>query len=140
MSPNWGKMRELVESGFLSDTHNDNRAWRMDYIPSEDQKIVIAAIEEAVRTKTIFNVEHRVRQADGGIRWTRSRAVPVLNDAGEIVEWAGSASDGVARHEPEQQVRDLNATLQDASRRRCENRRSRKKPYAKPRRWRRLAN
>lgn len=113
MSPDWGEMRELAGSGFLSDTRDGNRAWLMDYIPVEDQEMVTAAIDEAIRNKTIFNLEHRVRRADGGIGWTLSRAVPVLNEAGEIMEWAGAASDVTARHEAEQQLRDLNATLQE---------------------------
>lgn len=113
MSPDWGEMRELAGGGFLSDTHDSNRAWLMDYIPSEDQGTVTAAIDQAIRHKAMFHLEHRVRRADGGIGWTLSRAVPILDDGGEIVEWAGAASDVTARHEAEQQLRDLNATLEE---------------------------
>ncbi|WP_043978764.1 PAS domain-containing protein [Novosphingobium sp. P6W] len=113
MSPDWGEMRELAGGGFLSDTHDSNRAWLMDYIPSEDQGTVTAAIDQAIRNKAMFHLEHRVRRADGGIGWTLSRAVPILDDGGEIVEWAGAASDVTPRHEAEQQLRDLNATLEE---------------------------
>jgi hypothetical protein len=37
-------------------------------------------IREAVRTKGLFELEHRVRRTDGTLGWTNSRAVPLLND------------------------------------------------------------
>ncbi|MBV9108742.1 MAG: PAS domain-containing protein, partial [Gemmatimonadetes bacterium] len=40
-------------------------------------------------------------RADGTPGWSVSRAVPVLGDAGEIVEWVGAASDVTARKEAE---------------------------------------
>lgn len=64
-----------------------------EYIDTEDQPHVIARIDEAIRTKSIFELEHRVRRADGSLGWTISRAVPLLDAQGEIVEWIGSAID-----------------------------------------------
>lgn len=112
MSPDWGEMHELTGGGFLSDTTDGSRAWLMDYIPVEDQPVVTAAIDEAIRTRGTFCLEHRVRRADGSVGWTLSRAVPVLGESGEILEWAGAASDVTARRAAEQQLRDLNATLE----------------------------
>nr|WP_312912591.1 ATP-binding protein [Natronosalvus caseinilyticus] len=51
------------------------------------------AINEAIRTKSAFELEHRVEQVDGSLGWTFSRAVPMLDDDGNIVEWIGMASD-----------------------------------------------
>jgi len=113
MSADWGEMKELAGGGFLPDTNDSSRAWLMDYIPAEDHAVASAAIDKAIRTKTLFSLEHRVRQADGGIGWTLSRAVPILDDNGEILEWAGAASDVTARREAEQQLRDLNASLEN---------------------------
>ncbi len=113
MSADWGEMKELAGGGFLPDTNDSSRAWLMDYIPTEDHAVVSAAIDEAIRTKKLFSLEHRVRQADGGIGWTLSRAVPILDDNREILEWAGAASDVTARREAEQQLRDLNVRLED---------------------------
>jgi PAS domain S-box-containing protein len=113
MSADWGEMKELAGGGFLPDTNDSSRAWLMDYIPDQDQAVVSAAIDKAIQTKTLFSLEHRVRRVDGGIGWTLSRAVPILDDDGEILEWAGAASDVTARREAEQQLRDLNASLED---------------------------
>lgn len=47
--------------------------------------------------------EERFRAlADGSIGWTFSRAVPILDDGGEIIEWFGAASDITARKEIEE--------------------------------------
>ena len=41
----------------------------------------------------MFELKHRVRKMDGTIGLTLSRAVPMVNDDGEIVEWFGTAID-----------------------------------------------
>jgi signal transduction histidine kinase len=64
-----------------------------------------------VRTKNPFQLEHRVRRADGTLGWTYSRAVPLLNGNGEIREWFGAASDVTARKEAEENFRKLAQTL-----------------------------
>ena len=65
-----------------------------------------AAINEAIRTKSIFELEHRVRRADGSLGWTFSRAVPLLDANGEIVEWFGAASDITERKQAEKALRE----------------------------------
>ena len=112
MSPDWTEMRQLAGGGFLADTEGPNQAWLRDYIVPEERASVAAAIENAVRTKSVFELEHRVRRADGSSGWTLSRAVPLLNPAGEIKEWFGAASDVTARKEAEAALRRLNETLE----------------------------
>ncbi|MDT7552972.1 MAG: hypothetical protein QOI16_1508 [Pseudonocardiales bacterium] len=51
------------------------------------------AIHKAIRDKTVFELEHRVLRPDGTLRWALSRAVPLLDDAGQITEWIGAATD-----------------------------------------------
>lgn len=97
MSPDWSEMRYLEGSGFLADTASVNREWLRDYIHPADQENVLQAIRRAVETETMFELEHRVFRSDGALGWTLSRAVPIRNDAGEITEWFGAASDVTAR-------------------------------------------
>ena len=101
MSPDWTEMRELDGRGFIRDTQHPNRDWLEQYIDAEDQPRVLAAIDEAIRGKHVFELEHRVRRVDGTLGWTLSRAVPLLDEHGEIREWFGAASDVSARHEAE---------------------------------------
>jgi PAS domain S-box-containing protein len=121
MSPDWGEMKQLDGGGFLptTDASAPNRSWLLAYIPESDRAAVTAAIEEAIRLKQIFDLEHRVVRADGTVGWTLSRAVPLLGPDGEILEWFGAASDISARREAEAalrqseaKLRELNATLE----------------------------
>ena len=113
MSSDWGEMKELDGGGFLPSTPSSkpNRSWLLAYIPDSDQAAVTAAIDEAIRLKKTFDLEHRVVRADGTVGWTLSRAVPLLSPAGEIVEWFGAASDINARREAEAALRESEAKL-----------------------------
>lgn len=99
MSPDWTELRELDGRGFIVDTQAARASWIDDYIFPEDQALVRAAIDEAIRNKRMFELEHRVRRVDGSAGWTLSRAVPLLDENDEIVEWFGAASDVTGRRE-----------------------------------------
>jgi PAS domain S-box-containing protein len=109
MSPDWSVMHQLNGGSFLSDTGEPISNWIQKYIHELDQPLVKKAINQAISQKSIFQLEHRVLQADGTIGWTSSRAVPILNDEGDIIEWFGAASDITLRKQMEealQQARD----------------------------------
>ncbi len=93
MSPDWSQMRELDGQGFIGDTPDPSENWMGDYILPEDRDLVQGAIDHAIRTKSQMDLEHRVIRADGTPGWTKSRAIPMLGDDGEITEWLGTASD-----------------------------------------------
>src|ERR1700761_9678288 len=86
MSADWQTMRQLDGRGFLQDALEPITDWIQKYIPPDDEQKVREAIADAIRNKKIFQLEHRVVQADGTTGWTLSRAVPILNDNGEIIE------------------------------------------------------
>jgi PAS domain S-box-containing protein len=106
MSADWRIMQELDGRGFLSDTSEPIADWLPKYIHPQDQEMVQAAIDEAIREKKIFQLEHRVLQADGVLGWTFSRAVPILDDKGEIIEWFGAATDISERKRTEEALRE----------------------------------
>jgi PAS domain S-box-containing protein len=111
MSPDWGEMRQLDGRGFLSDSTPDDPAWLNKYVHPDDQPLVLATIGEAIRTKSVFELEHRVRVADGSLGWTMSRAVPLLDDDGEVREWFGAASDVTQRKQNEEALATSEARL-----------------------------
>ncbi|MNK31837.1 Sensor protein kinase WalK [compost metagenome] len=106
MSPDWEEMRELDGRGFLKDTLEPITGWLEKYILPEDKLFLEAAIAAAVEEKRIFHLEHRVLRADGNIGWTLSRAVPILDGNGEIIEWFGTASDISEAKRVEQALRE----------------------------------
>ena len=105
MSPDWSEMLTLQGGDFLADTPRPNPTWLDDYIHPDDQGKVREAIDRAVSTGGVFDLEHRVRRLDGGLGWASSRAVPVRSVAGDIVEWFGAASDITARKQAEDSAR-----------------------------------
>ncbi|GAB4050325.1 PAS domain-containing sensor histidine kinase [Spirosoma litoris] len=105
MSADWRQMNQMDGKTFLADTQEPSRNWLLKYIPAEDQLQFEMAIEDAIATKRVFELEHRVVQADGTIGWTVSRAVPILDEQGQIVEWFGTASDVTERKRAEEALR-----------------------------------
>jgi signal transduction histidine kinase len=111
MSPDWSEMRQLDGKGFIADTAKPRVDWLNEYIDVADQPLLLKTIREAVRTKSMFELEHRVRRTDGTLGWTYSRAVPLLDANGAIVEWFGAASDITVRKQAEEKYRKLAQTL-----------------------------
>lgn len=111
MSPDWKEMRQLDGQGFITDTQAPDTNWIDRYIHPDDRPRVLQTIQDAIASKTIFELEHRVIRPDGSLGWTLSRAVPVLNEDGEITEWFGAASDVTKRKETEENYRKLAESL-----------------------------
>ncbi|MFN7948819.1 MAG: PAS domain S-box protein [Blastocatellia bacterium] len=109
MSPDWREMRHLEGRDFIADTAGPSATWLEKYIHPDDQPHVLATINEAIRTKSMFALEHRVIRVDGTLGWTFSRAIPLLDDEGEIVEWFGAASDVTERKQAEAALRESEA-------------------------------
>jgi signal transduction histidine kinase/response regulator of citrate/malate metabolism len=111
MNADWSQMLRLEGRGFVADMQNPSEDWLRQYIYPDDQPLLTAAIEKAIAAKTTFELEHAVRRIDGTLGWTHSRAVPLLDQNGEIVEWFGAASDVTDRKLAENALRDLNENL-----------------------------
>jgi two-component system, chemotaxis family, CheB/CheR fusion protein len=106
MSPDWSEMLQLDGQGFIASTTGPSTSWLDKYIDAEDQPRVMEAIQAAIQARSMFELEHRVRRADGSLGWTLSRAVPLLDESGEIAEWFGAASDVTARKAAEEAMRE----------------------------------
>jgi len=105
MSADWREMHSLAGKEFVATTENPREDWTDAYIPETDKQTVWEAIDRAIQTRSIFELEHRVLRLDGSIGWTFSRAIPVLDEQGEIVEWLGAAQDVTERKEAEERMR-----------------------------------
>lgn len=111
MSPDWQEMRTLQGRGFIADTDAPSVRWMDEYLFPEDQAEIRRTIEAAVARTEPFELEHRVRLADGSAGWIFSRAVPVMDAAGRVTEWFGMAADVTARHRAVEQLRESEAFM-----------------------------
>ncbi|MBE7209385.1 MAG: PAS domain-containing protein [Gluconacetobacter diazotrophicus] len=110
----WFELRGL--DGGNDDDDDDGTAgpgggWMERRVHPDDRAEVAAAIEVAIRDRRPFEMEHRVRRPDGGVGWMLSRAVPLLDEAGRIIEWFGAADDVTDRKHAEQALADSEGRL-----------------------------
>ncbi|MFN7930722.1 MAG: PAS domain-containing protein [Blastocatellia bacterium] len=78
----------------------------------DDRPAMIAAWTHSIQTGAPYDIEHRIRTADGSYCWMRSRALPRRNEAGEIVRWYGSTEDIHERKVAEEELRRSTTLLQ----------------------------
>ena len=62
--------------------------------------------KEAVRTKSKYEGEYRLRRHDGVYRYFIARSVPVLNEDGSIREWVGTCIDITERKKAEEKLKE----------------------------------
>ncbi|QWT19371.1 response regulator [Bacillus sp. NP157] len=111
MDPTWSRMEQLAGRGFIADTTSPSVDWLAEYVPPTDRERVREAIDDAVSAKGVFELEHRVIQVDGSTGWVQSRAVPVLDEHGELIEWFGAAANISVRKSAEHSLRENEARL-----------------------------
>jgi signal transduction histidine kinase len=111
MSPDWQELRYLRGRQFMEDTNQPERNWLEKYVPPEDRPTVLSAIQQAIANRRLFELEHRILRADGSVAWTYSRAVPLFDAKGEIVQWFGTASDVTSRRQAENALRKSHETF-----------------------------
>jgi len=105
MSADWSEMQPLDGRNLVASNSTPIRDW-LSNLPAFEHARVREAIARAVADKHVFELEHQVIRPDGSLAWTFSRAMPVLDEAGEITEWLGTASDVTPRKQAEEALRE----------------------------------
>jgi PAS domain-containing protein len=100
MSPDWSEVYHM-EGRPLVDPDDPERTWLEAIVPDEERDRVAAAIRDARDTERPLHLEHRVVQPDGSQGWMASRAVPIRDEDGTLVEWFGTSTDITDRKAPE---------------------------------------
>jgi two-component system sensor histidine kinase/response regulator len=81
-------------SAFTGQTFRELRGWGwLNAVHLDDQPQTTRIWTEAVATRSIYQVEHRLRRHDGEYHHMLVRAVPILGDNGAIDEWVGVHTD-----------------------------------------------
>ena len=82
----------------------------------DDAERTIAAWKECSRTGGIWDIEHRFRGVDGEYHPVLARGVPIKNEYGQIVSWAGINLDISRIKQAEAALRESEARIQQALR------------------------
>ena len=90
--------------GWMETLHPDEVAW------------VQTTRQLAVAAGQPYELDARLRQADGTYRWVLRRAVPLRNESGRIVQWYGTGTDIDDLKRAEAALRESEAFLTEAQR------------------------
>jgi len=83
----WEKLTGTAESEALG------TAWIDQIHPDDRDRVMVAIAQKKDGRLDYFDIEFRLRVANGRWLWVRDRGGPVLDDAGQVIEWAGVLED-----------------------------------------------
>lgn len=79
---------------FTGQSFDELRGWGwLNAIHPDDRPHTARVWSTAVASRTVYQVEHRIRRRDGEYRHMLVRAVPILDEGGTIREWIGVHTD-----------------------------------------------
>jgi PAS domain S-box-containing protein len=133
------KLRQVIDTvpGLLWSTGSDGEPtqlnqWALDYIGVRFENLLrlgwthflhpddlsesTNAFYHATQTGTSHQIVHRLRRADGEYRWHHTRAEPLRNRQGRILQWYGLSIDIEERKQAEDRLRRSEAYLAEAQR------------------------
>ena len=86
LSPQWVRYTGIPESEQLG------FGW-FDQLHPDDQERALKAWTNTVKGSDIYDLEFRIRGADGNYRWFKSRALPLRTEEGAVLKWFGTSTD-----------------------------------------------
>ena len=98
-STQWTQYTGVPESELLG--------WRwLEVLHPDDCEPTRRHWKDSVAGRGPYDVEYRVRRADGVYRWFKTRGVPIRNGEGEIVKWFGTCTDFTDLRQAEDALRE----------------------------------
>lgn len=98
---------------FTGTTLEEMQGWGWTKVHHPDHvDRVVERIRQSFQTGTPWEDTFPMRGRDGRYRWFLSRALPIRNEAGEVVRWFGTNTDVTEQIEAERALRELNGTLE----------------------------
>jgi PAS domain S-box-containing protein len=99
-------------TGRSCESFYENQDIVKDAIHPDDREFVSKALEQR-NNGVLYHKEHRIIHFDGSMRWVSSRSFPVRNETGELYRWVSTMEDITARKQAEEEIRRLNAELEE---------------------------
>jgi len=85
-------------------------------IHSDDAANAVRVWTEALKERSLYETEYRIRRYDGEYRWFTVRAVPILEQDGRVREWVGTCTDLTKRRDAEEKLKHKELELQRSQR------------------------
>jgi PAS domain S-box-containing protein len=104
----------LAEYDGVSSEEDARYSWAAALHP-DDLHISYEAWMHAVQTGETFQIEHRMRIADGSYRWHLSRGVPLRDETGQVIRWYGTSTDIQDLKEAQQAIATYVKKLEDSN-------------------------
>jgi PAS domain S-box-containing protein len=109
-SLNWFNPRVYEYAGY-GPGELDGEKWGQ-IVHLDDVPVAVAAWTRAVSSGEPYEIEFRLRRADGVYRWFLARAVPARDPQGRIIRWIGTNTEVHDQKLIAAQLAELNATLE----------------------------
>ena len=110
-----GVNRQALE--YFGKTVEELGSWSTtDAVHPDDLPGVISAWSHSVKTAAPYDVDHRLRRADGVYRWFHARGLPLRDAQGRIFRWYALLTDIDERKQAEEKLRDSETDLLEAQR------------------------
>jgi PAS domain S-box-containing protein len=109
---------ELVNQqilGYFGTTLDEMKEWTL-FLHPDDRARVMAYWRGTTESGQAYDVEHRLRRADGAYRWFQARGLPHRDAQGRIVRWYNLLTDIDERKRAEDALRRSEAYLSEAQR------------------------
>ena len=84
-----------------------------DAVHPDDLPRVVAAWKHSAETGDTFDIDERLRGADGAYRWFHIRGLPLLDAEGRIIRWYNLLTDIDERKRAEAKLQDENVALRE---------------------------
>ena len=89
--------------------------WNYAFHPDDRQR-AWNRWKQATETGEAYEIEYRLRRADGSYHWVLGRALPLRDACGQIIKWFGTCTDIDVQKRAEEALRDANRRLLEAER------------------------
>jgi formate hydrogenlyase transcriptional activator len=104
--------RQVLE--YFGKTLQDLKGWTTsEAVHPSDLPHAVAAWRHSVETGDPYDVDHRLRRADGVYRWFNSRGLPLRDSEGRIVRWYNLLTDIDERKKAEENLQKENLALRE---------------------------